>query len=263
MTQTNEVTPEFQATVAEMVAEEIAENAAAAAPAPEAAPVEAAPTTPPNVKVKKKGKKKLAAAAAPSESTETPPSVSSLAQLIVAPEVPASVEEPAPAPEPEVVYEPYKLFDIVPDGGPGSDTKAAIPVAVSEENIPSLLNEVARMILAVTGPRDGLQSDVNPKSFHAGVRVYRPQAKFKGKVTVMDEVMYAARVGHRILNAVNKATGALNEGKKFALDGGYGKFTDSQVRALAVWEATKALAAARNVELHLPQFVPAPEAAAQ
>lgn len=225
-------------------------------------PVEAAPVTesaPAPKKTRKKKKIAAEAVPAPGQSTEVPPDA-----LAAPSEVSAAVQDaaPTPAPEPEIVYESFKLFEVVPDGGPGSDTKAAIPVAVSKENIPSLLNAVARMMLSVTGPRDGYQSDLNPKQFHAGVRVYRPQGKFPGGVTTMDETMYASRVGHRLLNAINKETKAINEGKKFALDGGYGKHTDADVRALAVWEATKKLAAATGTELILPVFVPAPVEAA-
>lgn len=189
--------------------------------------------------------KTIAAETAPVVETVADPLTPAAVEAVAAapaPEVPASepvVEEAVPAAPPP---EPWRLFGEVPYGG--ADKK--IPVlatAISDENREYVLKELMNAVLAVTGPRDGMSSTLDRRALHAGVRVYIPEGHYKRaptqSVKPLDEEIYVARVGGRILETV--------AGKKVPLSGGLNSHENAATRLAALYEALVNTAASHGL----------------
>jgi hypothetical protein len=189
----------------------------------------------------KKPRKSKKIAAENVAAAEVAAPVDALTPEVTTVEAVAAVEV-APAAEPTPMPDPWKLFDEVPYGG--ADKK--IPVlatAINDENREYVLRELMNAVLAVTGPRDGMSSSLDRRAFHAGVRTYIPEGHYKRAplqaVKPLDEEIYVARVGSRILDTINE--------KKLPLSGGLNSHENAQVRIGALYEALVSVAASKGL----------------
>jgi hypothetical protein len=129
--------------------------------------------------------------------------------------------------------QPFRIYGFIPDGGPGPDDQPAIPLNIAPAWREEILRAARDLILTATGPREGQHSLLQPASFDAAIRTYRPADKFPGNITPMDRKMYACRVAHRLMNAIS--------GRRLAVPGSYRSNQDTDVRADGLYRAWKEL----------------------
>ncbi|GEJ56660.1 hypothetical protein [Anaeromyxobacter diazotrophicus] len=140
--------------------------------------------------------------------------------------------------------EQFTIRGELPDGEPLPKGARAERERAVQQDVPvaEALVIAFHLVLSATGMRDGFECDIDPSSFRKAIRRFRPASKFPGRITEMDDKMYACRVAHRLLNQ------AFGQQLNFA--GGYGSEAATDQRARAIYEWIRERAALEKIHPH-------------